>query len=240
MLPSNLWVVLCTMWLTEPAWVGHCGHPLAGLIGAGGKDARLFAYRHDLKGHTGAVYAVQFSPCGRFVASGSFDKSVRVWDALSPVEVRPKAGTVEAGQDTGEDWQRGSETAQTKWTSAPRLDRIYSPTPHAPPDVLTHAPRPMSSPTRPARCPHPRAPPDVLTYAPRPMSSPTRPAPCPHPRAPPHLLTRTFPPHVLARTLLPHLLNRARDTAETLGEARHERVRRGLVGRLDGAAVGVV
>lgn len=30
-------------------------------------------------GHTGAVLTVKFSHCGRLLASGSFDKSVRVW-----------------------------------------------------------------------------------------------------------------------------------------------------------------
>ena len=42
-------------------------------------SSRQFAWEYDLKGHTGAVYAVRFSACGSLLASGSFDKTVRVW-----------------------------------------------------------------------------------------------------------------------------------------------------------------
>ncbi|ORY42729.1 WD40 repeat-like protein [Rhizoclosmatium globosum] len=42
---------------------------------------RQFYLKQELKGHQGAVYAIQFSPCGRFVATGSFDKSVRIWES---------------------------------------------------------------------------------------------------------------------------------------------------------------
>src|SRR6266849_6729244 len=34
-----------------------------------------------LKGHTETVYAVAFSPDGRYVLTGSFDKSLKLWEA---------------------------------------------------------------------------------------------------------------------------------------------------------------
>ena len=48
--------------------------------------ALQFYYKYDLRGHTGAVYAVRFSPSGRLLASGSFDKTVRCWDIEKPLQ----------------------------------------------------------------------------------------------------------------------------------------------------------
>lgn len=42
-------------------------------------DYTPFRSRIDLKGHSSAVYAVQFSPNGRLLVSVSFDRSVRFW-----------------------------------------------------------------------------------------------------------------------------------------------------------------
>lgn len=47
-----------------------------------------FQSKSVLRGHTGAVYTCRFSPCGNFLASGSFDCTVRVWSLAA----RGKAG----------------------------------------------------------------------------------------------------------------------------------------------------
>ncbi|KAI8048748.1 WD40-repeat-containing domain protein [Gilbertella persicaria] len=47
------------------------------------RDGKPFQMRYELKGHTGAVYTVEFSPHGALLASGSFDKTVRIWDTAS-------------------------------------------------------------------------------------------------------------------------------------------------------------
>lgn len=36
-----------------------------------------------MRGHTGAVYTCQWSRCGKFLASGGFDKTIRIWDPFS-------------------------------------------------------------------------------------------------------------------------------------------------------------
>jgi len=52
--------------------------------GAGGRDSTdsssAFQYKYELREHTGPVYSVQFAPSGLLIASGSFDKTVRIWD----------------------------------------------------------------------------------------------------------------------------------------------------------------
>eukprot|EP00299_Pterocystis_sp_00344_P010011 c4383_g1_i1.p1 GENE.c4383_g1_i1~~c4383_g1_i1.p1 ORF type:complete len:441 (-),score=82.59 c4383_g1_i1:18-1340(-) len=37
-------------------------------------------YKYDLKGHEGSVYVCRFSPPGELIASGSFDKTIRLWN----------------------------------------------------------------------------------------------------------------------------------------------------------------
>ncbi|GBC03140.1 hypothetical protein RclHR1_00050048 [Rhizophagus clarus] len=47
------------------------------------REGRTFHPKSEFKGHGGAVYALRFSPCGKMLASGSFDKTVRIWDTIS-------------------------------------------------------------------------------------------------------------------------------------------------------------
>src|SRR5262249_13634934 len=45
-----------------------------------------------LKGHGETVYAIAFSPDGKFVVTGSFDKTVRLWDAATGKEIKTYGG----------------------------------------------------------------------------------------------------------------------------------------------------
>src|SRR5262249_34381953 len=45
-----------------------------------------------LKGHTEALYAVAFTPDGQYVVTGSFDKTLKVWDAATGKEFKTFGG----------------------------------------------------------------------------------------------------------------------------------------------------
>jgi WD40 repeat protein len=42
-----------------------------------------------LKGHTDSVMSVAFSPDGKKIVSGSYDKTLKVWDASLSMEPQP-------------------------------------------------------------------------------------------------------------------------------------------------------
>ncbi|MSQ96988.1 MAG: hypothetical protein EXR98_20875 [Gemmataceae bacterium] len=46
-----------------------------------------------LKGHTDAVYAVAYSPDGKFIATASLDSTVKLWDAITGKELKAYGGT---------------------------------------------------------------------------------------------------------------------------------------------------
>jgi WD40 repeat protein len=47
---------------------------------------------HTLKGHGELVHSVAFSPDGKLVATGSFDKTIKLWDAATGKEIRVMQG----------------------------------------------------------------------------------------------------------------------------------------------------
>src|SRR5579871_2354588 len=56
-------------------------------------DDRPPAGAVPLKGHTESVYAVAFTPDGRHVVTGSFDHTLKVWEAATGKEVKTFGGT---------------------------------------------------------------------------------------------------------------------------------------------------
>ena len=43
-------------------------------------DSQTFEHLHTLEGHTNSITVLTFSPCGKLLASLSFDRSVIIWD----------------------------------------------------------------------------------------------------------------------------------------------------------------
>src|SRR5262249_45147017 len=62
---------------------------LTTLVGAADEAPGLVA---TLKGHTEAVYGIAFTPDGRFVVTGSGDRTIKVWETAAGKELKTFAG----------------------------------------------------------------------------------------------------------------------------------------------------
>jgi WD40 repeat protein len=63
------------------------------IMGVASSDVSPPAGAVPLKGHSEAVYSLAFTPDGRYVVTGSFDHTLKVWDAATGKEVKSLGGS---------------------------------------------------------------------------------------------------------------------------------------------------
>jgi WD40 repeat protein len=81
------------------------------------------ALMEPMRGHTDSVMSVAFSPDGERIASGSYDETIRVWDARTGSTTADKftSSTVDLGTDAitlpyaQESWVRGPNQELIMW-----------------------------------------------------------------------------------------------------------------------------
>jgi WD40 repeat protein/predicted Ser/Thr protein kinase len=65
---------------------------LAGSLGIWLYDTTTFESAHFLEGHSGRVSSLDWSSDGRYLASGSFDQTVRIWDVVQATDLSSFTG----------------------------------------------------------------------------------------------------------------------------------------------------
>src|SRR5215210_5390407 len=60
----------------------------------GGSPVPGLTLRHVLRGHTGFITRIAWSPDGSYLASPSYDKTIRIWDAHDGMCVRTLQGHI--------------------------------------------------------------------------------------------------------------------------------------------------
>lgn len=56
-----------------------------------GDERPVYQRQLDCKGHSGAVYTTKFSPNGKLMASGSFDRRILLWDATTQFSAKQRS-----------------------------------------------------------------------------------------------------------------------------------------------------
>ena len=86
-------------------WLGVACLGLASVVPLSAQEPKPLA---TLKGHTGIVYSVAYSPDGKTLASGNQDKTIKLWDV-------PAAKELDAGQKEAKADNKDRERLQGAW-----------------------------------------------------------------------------------------------------------------------------